>query len=177
MLYRRYELPLHDRRSWRVPMSKAYLAGTRVNGTPVNSGVPISGTPVNVNGIASAMHSGLRALVLLCIRVHGTGTRRSMAKHAAWPPRPAGEYQDGARSRRTRFQWAGVRLAGHGRWFRLAATAETVDLSHCLTDTRERSTRERGHWRRQGERLRTQKCCVVGFRWCCPIFDILTIVY
>jgi len=38
-------------------------------------GVPISGTPVTVNGIASAMHSGLRALVLLCIRVHGT--RRS----------------------------------------------------------------------------------------------------
>ena len=25
--------------TWRVPMSKAYLAGTRVNGTPVNSGV------------------------------------------------------------------------------------------------------------------------------------------
>ena len=24
--------------TWRVPMSKAYLAGTRVNGTPVNSG-------------------------------------------------------------------------------------------------------------------------------------------
>ena len=74
--------PMHT--TWRVPMSMAYLAGTRVNGTPVNSGVPISGTPVN--GIASAMHSGLRTLVLLCIRVHGTGTRRSSTQHGRPDP-------------------------------------------------------------------------------------------
>ena len=68
--------------------------------------------------IASAMHSGLRALVLLCIRVHGT--RRSMAGLSGYPvPRSMVGYAYGyqwrvSAMRGTRYpcQWQTMIVAG-----------------------------------------------------------------